>query len=120
MKPQANYLGRYNPRLNTELNGLIDWNLNSYDLINFINAFDEPYAGSSTYLNNGNFGKLYIKNVQLHGGDSSNHPYMSGIVNRHDKGWIVVSTSGKHMLLIEKVLDVLCFVAIKMVILRNS
>ena len=30
------------------------------DLINFINAFDEPYIGASTYLNNGNFGKLYI------------------------------------------------------------
>ena len=55
--------------------------------------------------NNGNFGKLYIKSVQLHGGDSSNHPFMTGIVNRHDKDWIVVSTTSKHMLLIEKILD---------------
>jgi methionyl-tRNA formyltransferase len=106
LKPQINYLGRYNPRLNAEKDGLIDWSLDSYDLINFINAFDDPFKGASTYLNNGNFGKLFLKKTHLHGGDSSNHPYMSGIVSRHDKDWIVVSTSSKHMLLIERVLDV--------------
>ena len=105
LKPQLNYLGRYNPRLNTEIDGLINWEMDSYDLYNFINAFDEPYKGASTYLNNGDFGKLYLKKVHLHGGDSSNHPFMSGIVSRHDKNWIVVSTKSKHMLLIEEVLD---------------
>ena len=105
LKPQSNYLGRYNPRLNTEIDGLINWDMNSYDLLNFINAFDEPYKGASTFLNNGNLGKLYLKKVHLHGGDSSNHPYMSGIISRHDKNWIVVSTKSKHMLLIEEVLD---------------
>ena len=105
LKIQPDYIGRYNPRLNTEINGLIDWSLKPYDLLNFINSFDEPYKGASTYLNNGNFGKLFIKSVHLHGGDSSNHPYMSGIVNRHHGNWIVVSTTKKHMLLIEKILD---------------
>ena len=33
----------------------------------------------------------------------SNHPFMSGIVSRHDKDWIVVCTSSKHMLLIESI-----------------
>ena len=79
--------------------------MDSYDLFNFINAFDEPYKGASTFINNGNFGKLYLKKVHLHGGDSSNHPYMSGIVSRHDKNWIVVSTKSKHMILVEEVLD---------------
>tara|TARA_B100000902_G_C27209871_1_gene863726 strand:+ start:56 stop:1063 length:1008 start_codon:yes stop_codon:yes gene_type:complete len=105
LKPQLNYLGSYNPRLNTEIDGLINWDMDSYDLLNFINAFDEPYKGASTFLNNGNFGKLYLKKVHLHGGDSSNHPYMSGIVSRHDKNWIVVSTKSKHMILIEEVLN---------------
>ena len=105
LKHQAEYLGRYNPRLHTVKNGLIDWSINSYDLINFINTFDEPYLGASTYLNDGNHGKLYLKGCQLHGGDSSNHPFMAGTVTRHDNNWIVVSTSGKHMLLIEKVLN---------------
>ena len=105
LKNQINFSGRYNPRLNTIENGFINWNLNSYDLYNFINAFDDPYSGASTYLNNGKFGKLFLKSVHLHGGDSSNHPYMSGLVSRHDGKWIVVSTPGKHMLLIEKVID---------------
>ncbi len=102
---QVRYHGMYNPRLDTETNGLIDWNLDSYDLINFINAFDDPYKGASTYINNKNFGKLYLKKVQLHGGESLNHPYMAGLVLRHDKDWIVVSTKSRHTLLIEKVID---------------
>ena len=105
LKPQINYLGRYNPRLNTEIDGLINWDLDSYDLYNFINAFDKPYKGASTFLNNGNFGKLYLKKVHLHGGDSSNHPFMSGIVTRHDINWIVVCTKSKHMLLVEEVIN---------------
>ena len=105
LKNQINYLGRYNPRLNTNICGLIDWNLDSYDLINFINTFEDPYQGASTYLNNGNYGKLFLKKCQLHGGESPNHPFMAGIVSRHDKDWLVVSTSGKHMLLIEEVLN---------------
>ena len=84
---------------------MIDWNISSYDLINFINAFDEPYIGASTYINNGKFGRVFLKSAHLHGGDSSNHPYMTGIVTRKDKKWLVISTSGKHMLLIEKVLN---------------
>ena len=41
-------IGRYNPRINTIENGWIDWNMDPHDLINFINAFDEPYEGAST------------------------------------------------------------------------
>ena len=102
---QPKGLGRYNPRLSTLENGWIDWNMDSYDLINFINAFDDPYVGASTFLNNKKSERLFIKKAQLHGGDSSNHPYMQGIISRHDGEWIVVSTKGKHMLIIEEVLD---------------
>ena len=102
---QANTIGRFNPALNTLINGFIDWNMKSYDLYNFINAFDEPHGGASTYINNKKIGKVFIKNVHLHGGDTNNHPYFSGIISRHDKDWITVCTSGKHMLLIEKVLN---------------
>ena len=105
LKPQVKYLSRYNPRLNTDINGYIDWSLGSYELINFINAFDDFYKGASTYLNNGKFGRLYLRKVQLHGGDTPSHSFMSGIVSRHDKDWITVCTSGKHMLLIEEVND---------------
>ena len=102
---QSESLGRYNPRLNTNLNGYIDWNMDAHQLYNFINAFDDPFKGASTFLNNKKFGRLYIKKVHLHGGDSSNHPYMTGLISRHDKNWVVVSTTNKYMLLIEEVLN---------------
>ncbi len=105
LKHQPKYLGRYNPRINSKKSSFIDWSISPYDLSNFINAFDEPFVGASTFLNRGNFGKLHLKSCQLHGGDSSNHPYMAGIVSRHDKKWILVSTSGKHMLIVEKVIN---------------
>ena len=105
LSKQQESFGRYNPSLNTLRNGYINWSLNSYDLYNFINAFDDPHQGASTFLNRPGYGKLFIKSVHLHGGDTSNHPYFSGIISRHDKKWITVSTSGKHMLLIQKVLN---------------
>ena len=41
----------------------------------------------------------------MHAGDGSNHSFMSGIVSRHDKDWIVVSTTDKYMLLIESIIN---------------
>ena len=108
LKHQLNYIGRYNPRLSTIDNGYINWDWDPLELYNFINSFDEPYSGSMSLLNRGDFGTIHLKSVHLHGGDSSNHPYMSGLVSRHDKKWIVVSTSGKYSLLIEEVLDSNC------------
>ncbi len=102
---QNKNLGRHNPSLNTLKNGFIDWSMNSYDLYNFINAFDDPFLGASTFLNRKGFGRLFIKKVHLHGGDTGNHPFFSGIISRHSKNWISVSTKGKHMLLIEKVFN---------------
>lgn len=99
-KFQPNYLGRYNPRLNSSINGWVDWNLNSYDLINFINAFDEPYPGAITMVNDQ---KVYIKKAQLHGGESPNHPFMTGIISRHDVNWLIVSTKDQNSLIIETV-----------------
>ena len=102
LKNQSTYLGRYNPRLNTNINGWIDWNMNSENLVRFINAFDDPYPGALTSINK----KIVrIKKVQLHDGDSFNHPFMSGLISRHDKDWLVVSTTDKSMILIEKVLN---------------
>ena len=99
------YLSTYWPRLNTFDNGWIDWSIDPHELIRFINAFDEPYIGACSFINRSNLGRLHIKSAQLHGGEVINHSFMSGIVIRHDTNWIVVSTSSKYSLLIEKVLN---------------
>lgn len=98
-------IGRHNRALNTLKDGFINWNYNAHDLYNFINAFDDPHQGASTFLDRGSYGRLFLKKVHLHGGDTSNHPIMSGTVSRHDKKWIVVCTTGKYMMLIEDVLN---------------
>ena len=104
LKHQIDYVGRYNPRLSTLDNGYINWSLEPFELYNFINSFDDPYPGSLTFLNSGEYGPVHIKSVHLHGGDSRGHPYMTGLVSRHDKNWIIVNTAGKYSLIIEKVL----------------
>ena len=103
LKYQQKSLRRYNPRLNTKINGWINWGINSYDLVNFINAFDDPYEGASTYIKDKM--RVYIKKAQLHGGEVRNHPFMSGLIIRHEKDWIVVSTSDQDSIIIEKVLN---------------
>ena len=52
--------------------------------------------------------QVFIKKVHLHSGETNNYPFMTGLISRHDKKWIVVSTSGKYSLLIEEVLDSNC------------
>jgi len=101
---QSNYIGNTNHALNTRLHGFIDWSMSSSQLYSFINAFDEPFVGAGTFLQNNK--KVYLKSVHLHGGERTNHPFMSGLVIRHDKDWIVVATKDNYCILVEKVLDI--------------
>lgn len=102
LKHQLNYLGTYYPRLNTDLNGWIDWNLKSYQIERFINAFDDPYPGASTFLRNK---RVRLKKTYLSSSDTGNHPFMSGLILRHDKKWVVVSANDQNVLLVEEILD---------------
>jgi methionyl-tRNA formyltransferase len=106
LKFQSKNVGRYNPPLNSLKDGFIDWSLPSFHLYNFIRAFDDPHIGASTFLNEKKFGKVFLKSVHLHGGEaSSSHPYLAGVVSRHDGKWIVVNTNDNFTLLIEKILN---------------
>ena len=102
LKFQPDYLGAYYPRLNTDLNGWINWNLKSYQIERFINAFDDPYSGSLTYIRNK---KVRLKKTYLSSSDVNNHPFMSGLILRHDKNWIVVGSNDQNVFLIKEVLD---------------
>ena len=74
----------YYPRLNSKKDSWIDWNMNSKELERFIDAFDDPYFGAKTKINN----KIVkLKKVQLHGGEVIPHNFMSGLIIRNDKNW---------------------------------
>ena len=97
---QPKYLSTYLPRLSTEINGYINWDLDINYLSRFVNAFDDPYQGASTFLNNQ---KVYIKKT-MPTGESNNHPFLNGIIIRKTDQWIVVSCEG-GCLIVEKVLN---------------
>ena len=98
---QSEYFSTYWPRLNTEINGWINWTLEPIDLEKFICAFDEPYAGALTMLNEN---KVRIKEVCLSPQDGYFHPFQSGIIYRKSKSWICVAIHGST-LVIEKLYD---------------
>lgn len=99
---QQSSLRRYNPRLSTEINGWIDWNNKADDIVSFIDAFDDPYPGANTMINSK---RVRIKSAHLHGGESTNHPFFSGIVHRKSKNWLVVSGGNKYSIIIEKIFN---------------
>jgi len=102
LKPQLDYIGSYNPRLMTNMNGWINWAWESSCLVDFIDAFDSPYQGASTLINGQH---VRIKKAQLHGGEQGSHPYMSGIIFRKHEGFILVSTGDQFSIIVEHVED---------------
>jgi methionyl-tRNA formyltransferase len=101
---QPEYLSTYYPRLDSNTDSWIDWSMSGLELERFIDAFDDPYKGCLTKINT-NRETVRIKKVQLHGGETTSHKYMKGLIIRNDSEWIVVAVDDKNYLLIEEVLD---------------
>ena len=99
---QPQYLKTYFPRLNSEKNSWINWDMNDLNLIKFINAFDSPYIGAKTFINKK---RVSIKKAQLHGGEITNHNFFQGLIIRKEENFIVVATKGPNSLVIEEVID---------------
>ena len=88
---QSEYLSTYWPRLSTAKDSWIDWGNNVNALERFICAFDEPYEGAKTLLNDE---QVIIKDVCVDYSDPQFHDYQSGIVFRKNTNWISVCTIG--------------------------
>ncbi len=98
---QIEYLSTYWPRLNTDINGWINWDWPAIEIEKFICAFDEPYSGAQTLLNGK---RVSLKGVVLSPQDALFHPYQTGIVYRVTKNWICIALSG-NTLVVEGVMD---------------
>lgn len=78
---QQEHFSTYWPRLNTGINGFINWAWKDDEIERFILAFDEPFAGASTYIS----GKLVrLKSPHLSVIDGGFHPFQCGLVFRVD------------------------------------
>src|SRR3989339_117754 len=89
------------PFLSTKNSGLINWHWLGREIYLFINAFDDPYPGASTYLNKR---RIFLKDCQLLDEREKYHPFTSGIVIRKDKKGIYVAGLD-NLLLIKKALN---------------
>ncbi len=106
LKNQSKNIGNYFPRLDSSKDSWINWDSSPDEIYKFINAFDDPYTGSQTFITRFKNKKIKIKSVHLHEGEISRHSIMNGVVIRNDRDWLVVSIGEKnYTLLIEKVLD---------------
>ncbi len=87
---QDNFFSTYNPRLRSEINGWINWNMNVYELDRFINAFEDPYPGARTMIH----GKsIILKDVDYSCTDSSKHTFENGMILRKFMGKLIISVS---------------------------
>ncbi len=86
---QQEYFSSYWPRLNTDKHGYIDWSWKLTDLEKFINAFDDPYKGAITFVNER---KVRLKKCFSTMSDGSFHPFQKGIIYRIGKGFLFIAT----------------------------
>jgi hypothetical protein len=81
------------PRLNTMLQGWVDWSWNGSEIERFIRAFDSPYAGASTRVLQT---RVHLKGAQLDETEPPFHPFTSGVITRitPEEGVVVATRSG--------------------------
>jgi len=98
---QQKSFSTYFPRLNTVQHGFINWSWQTEEIIRFINAFDDPYPGASTFLRGI---RVHIKDVLPNYNEGSFHPFICGIIYRQYNGKFYVATLNGSVV-IGKVLD---------------
>ena len=86
---QDERFSRYMPRLETKIHSFIDWSWNAIDIYKFIKAFDDPYEGAQSFIEN----KLVIlKKVNLLKNKSYRfHPYQNGIIYKVNSSSIFIA-----------------------------
>jgi methionyl-tRNA formyltransferase len=80
----------YMPRLNTKIHGFIDWNWKAKHIVDFVNAFSDPYQGASTFIKNE---KYLLSHAKLLKHKINFHPYQSGIIFKKEKNSILIAAT---------------------------
>lgn len=99
--PQNEYFGTYWPRINSTINGYINWDWSVDEIESFIDAFDDPYPGASTFVNER---KVHLKKCFKSDDQGYFHPFQYGIVFRIVNGLFFVA-SKQGCLVVKEVLD---------------
>ncbi len=87
--PQQERSSSYWPRLVTDIHGYIDWSWSLQNIERHIRAFDDPYAGASTFVDGR---KVRLKKVGLSSADGLFHPFQNGLIYRISENSVFVAT----------------------------
>lgn len=101
LKPLDEKFSSYFPFLNTKKQAWVNWNWTAEDISTFICAFDEPYAGTSTYLNGR---RVFLKSCELLNKEENFHPFQSGLIYRSTSSGVFVAAKD-GTLAINKILN---------------
>ncbi len=94
-------ISSYFPRLNTQLQGFINWGWKVGDLDRFICAFGRPYAGASTFCN---AQRYYLRESQVIYDEGLFHPFQAGLIYKKIDHELYIAANG-GTLIIREVLD---------------
>ena len=87
----------YWPRLCTDLHGFIDWSWGVRDLVAFIDAFDRPYPGASTFWNGA---RVRVRDARaLRRAEGRRHPFQRGLVYRRTSAGLHVAAQGGSLVI---------------------
>ncbi|MFC1671517.1 formyltransferase family protein [Planctomycetota bacterium] len=87
---QQESMSAYWPRLNTDVHGYINWSWSLYDIEIFINAFEDPYKGASSFIGGK---RVYLKDVFSTLDDGSFHPFQAGLIYRQTAECVFVAAT---------------------------
>ncbi len=93
-KIQKNKNSYYWPRLNSNKDGLINWNWDAKSIVSFIKGFSHPFNGAFSYIGNQ---KITIFNASYHISSNKFHPFQNGIIFRLDKKNIFVAALNHYI-----------------------
>ena len=90
-KVQENF-SIYFPRLNTIQHGFINWQWDTKEIERFICAFDDPYAGASTFIDEE---RVHLKKCYSEFNDGPFHPFQTGLIYKvNNEAVFIASLSG--------------------------
>ncbi|MCX6165437.1 MAG: hypothetical protein NTU73_11375 [Ignavibacteriae bacterium] len=91
-------ISMYFPRLNTLVNGYIDWAWDTGDIESFICAFDDPYAGASTFIDGK---KVFLKKCKTENKNVKYHPFQSGLICKIRNKMVYIATKSGTLIIKE-------------------
>tara|TARA_Y100000590_G_scaffold4106_1_gene5435 strand:- start:7139 stop:8158 length:1020 start_codon:yes stop_codon:yes gene_type:complete len=98
VKRQDHSYSTYWPRLITPVNGFINWAWSSKQIELFIQAFDDPHQGVTTFLEGK---KIRLKKCLKSNKKNNHHPFQTGIVFRKTKDGIFIATNDGEIIIQE-------------------